>query len=132
MSQQGSVDVVQAIYAAFSRGDIPAILNLIDPQSDLLFEGPSAIPWAGNRHGRDGWTQFFQTVGESMDGVTIAMDTFAAQGERVVAAGRYQGVVKRTGKRIDSPLVHLWTIRNGLVVRCVEMTNTAAEAAACT
>ena len=33
-------------------------------------------------------------------------------------------------KRIDSPLVHLWTIRNAKVVRCQELTDTATEAAA--
>ena len=35
-------------------------------------------------------------------------------------------------KRIDSRLVHLWTIRNAKVVRCQELTDTATEAAACT
>ena len=58
------------------------------------------------------------------------MEPFAVQGDNVVAAGRYQARVKLTGKRIDSPLVHLWTIRNGMVVRCQELTNTATEAAA--
>jgi ketosteroid isomerase-like protein len=59
------------------------------------------------------------------------MEPFAAQDDKVVAAGRYQASIKRTGKRIDSPLVHLWTIENGLVVRCQELTNIPAEAAAC-
>jgi ketosteroid isomerase-like protein len=104
----------------------------LDPQADLQFEGPSAIPWAGNRHGRDGWTTFFQTVGDSLDEITLTIEPFAAQGDRVVASGRYQARVKRTGNRIDSPLAHLWTFRNGMVVRCQELTDTAAEAAACT
>ena len=60
------------------------------------------------------------------------MEPFAAQGDNVVAVGRYRARVKLTGKRIDSLLVHLWTIRNGMVVRCQELTNTAVEAAACT
>ena len=99
---------------------------------DLSYEGPSAIPWAGNWHGREGWGTFFQTLGENLDDIKVTMEPFAAQGDNVVAAGRWQGRVKQTGQRIDSPLVHLWTIRNGLVVRCQEMTNTASEAAACT
>ena len=60
------------------------------------------------------------------------MEPFAVQGDNVVAAGRYQARVKLTGKRIDSPLVHLWIIRNAKVVRCQVLTNTATEAAACT
>ena len=59
------------------------------------------------------------------------MKPFAVQGDHVVFSGRYSARVKSTGKRIDSPLVHLWTLRNGNVVRCHELTNTALEAAAC-
>ena len=111
MSDQPNVALVLSVYDAFRRGDIAAVLNHIDPQAKLIFEGPSAIPWAGNRHGREDWAKFFQTIGENLDEVTVTMEPFAAQGDRVVAAGRYQARVKLTGKRIDSPLVHLWTIR---------------------
>lgn len=130
MSDQANVALVLSVYHEFSRGDIAAVLNHLDPQADLTFEGPPAIPWAGSWHG--GLGKFFQALGDTLDDITLTMEPFAAQGDNVVAAGRYQARVKRTGKRIDSPLVHLWTIRNGMVVRCQELTNTAAEAAACT
>lgn len=132
MSDQANVALVLSVYDAFRRGDIAAVLNHLDPQADLNFEGPSAIPWAGYWHGREGWAKFFQTLGENLDEITLTMEPFAVQGDNVVAAGRYQARVKLTGKRIDSPLVHLWTIRNGMLVGCQELTNTATEAAACT
>jgi len=103
--------------------------------SDELFGRHSRrpIPWSGNRRGHDGWLAFFQAVGQHLDGVTFteAMKPFAVQGDHVVFAGRYGGRVKATGRHIDSPLVHLWTLRSGKVVRCVEMSNTAIEVAAC-
>jgi ketosteroid isomerase-like protein len=132
MSHQDKLALVLSVYDAFRRGDVEAILNRLDPQADLNFEGPSTIPWAGNRHGRQEWAKFFQTVAENLDDITLAMEPFAVQGDNVVAVGRYQARVKRTGMRIDSPLVHLWTVRDGMVVRCQELTNTATEAAACT
>lgn len=132
MDDQTNLALVMSVYDAFSRGDIPAILNCMDVQSELIFEGSSAIPWAGHWRGREGWGRFFQFVGENLEGVTLQkMEPFAVQGDNVVVAGRYQGKVKQTGRRIDSPLVHLWTVRNGKVVRCVELTNTVAEATAC-
>lgn len=132
MSDQANVAVIQGIYDKFSRGDIPGILNQLDPQAELVYEGPAAIPWTGHRRGRDEWARFFQIVGENVDEVRVTMEPFAAQGDNVVAVGRYQARFKATGKRIDSPLVHLWTLRNGLVVRCLEFTDTAAEVAAAT
>jgi len=130
MSEQANLALVQGLYDAFNRGDIAAVLNSIDAEADLEFEGPKAIPWAGNWHGREGWTGFFQAIGGNADEISVDMRPFAAQADRVVSAGRYRARVKRTGQWIDSPLVHLWTIRNGLVVKCVELTNTATEAAA--
>ena len=132
MSDQANVALVLSVYDAFSRGNIAAVLDHLDPLAELNFEGPSAIPWAGDRHGREGWARFYQVLGENLDEIMVKMEPFAAQGEHVVTAGRYQARVKLTGKQIDSPLVHLWTIRNGRVVRCQELTDTATEAAACT
>jgi ketosteroid isomerase-like protein len=131
MREEANVRLILELYDAFSRGDIGAVLNMIDPQADLIFEGPQTIPWAGNWHGRDGWSKFFEAIAGAADETSVTMEPFAAQDDKVVAAGRYQTNVKRTRKRIDSPLVHLWTIKNGLVVKCQELTNTAAEAEAC-
>src|SRR5262249_51722 len=110
MSEQANVRLIRELYDAFSRGDIGAVLDFLDPNADLIFEGTAGIPWAGNRHGRDGWAKFFQVLGENADEIALQMEPFAAQGDNVVTAGRYHSRVKRTGRRIDSPLVHLWTI----------------------
>ena len=75
---------------------------------------------------------FFAPIGETMDEITLTMEPFAAQGDNVVTAGRYQARVKPTGKRVDVPLVHLWTIRNGLVVLYQNLTDTAATMVAYT
>ena len=132
MSEQANVRLIQEIYEAFGRGDIPAVLNALDPQAQLTFEAPGSIPWAGDWQGIEGWTKFFQTLAENADEIALQMQAFAAQENNVVMAGRYQAHVKQTGRRIDSPLVHLWTLRDGKVVKCQEMANTASEAAACT
>ena len=107
MREQANLLLVRELYHAFSRGDVAAVLSFLDPQADLEFEGPPSIPWAGRWHGREGWTQFFQTLAAAAGEITLQMEPFAAQGGNVVTAGRYQAHVKATGKQIDSPLVHL-------------------------
>jgi ketosteroid isomerase-like protein len=133
VSNQNSAALVSSIYDAFLRADVDAILSRLSPDAELVFEAPAEIPWSGTRRGQDGWRAFFHAVAAQLDGVEFveAMTPFAVQDDRVVCVGRYAARVKATGKRIDSPLVHLWTIRNGLVVRCEEFTNTAVELAAC-
>ena len=131
MISSDSVGVVQGIYESFGKGDVTAVLERIATDSELSFEGPREIAWAGTWKGRDGFAQFLRTLAEHLDDIKVTMTPFAADGARVVCAGRYQGRVRSTGAHIDSPLVHLWTVRDGVVVGCVEMTNTAVEVAAC-
>ena len=130
MIEQTNLTAVKRIYDAFGRGDITAILGLMDPQSELIFEGPRSIPWAGTWNGVDGWTRFFAAVGANAEDVTLSMQTFMTHEDRVAAFGRYRARVKSTNKTIDSPLIHLWTLKNGKVTACLEYTNTAAEAMA--
>jgi uncharacterized protein len=132
MSEQANVDLILSVYDAFRRGEIATILNQLDPQVEWNNEGPATIPFAGIHHGREGAAKFFKAIGETMDEVSLHMEPFAAQGDNVVTSGRYQARIKPTGKRIDVPLVHLWTIRNGMVVRYQNLTDTAATAAAYT
>ncbi|HZU26281.1 MAG TPA: nuclear transport factor 2 family protein [Bryobacteraceae bacterium] len=134
MSEQANVSLVLSLYEAFRRGDIPAILNTLDPQVSWKVEGPASIPYSGVTRGLEGPKQFFATIGSTTDQISLDMAPFAAQGDNVVTAGRYQARVIATGRRFDVPLVHLFTIRNGKVVRYVNMSDsgTVAEAYAAT
>ena len=112
----------------------PPSSDLLDPQAELIFEGSPAIPSAGVDAATTVGCGYFQAIGESLDDVVFVqtMKPFAVQGDQIVFHGRYAARVKSTGKIIDSPLVHLWTIRSGKVIGCHELTNTAMEASACT
>lgn len=121
-----NVQILSDLYAAFNRGDIPAVLDLMTPESVLAYEATN-VPWGGNYTGPEGWGRFFQTVAQHLDNPTVKMELFCADGDKVVFAGRYTAQVRSTGKRIDSPLLHLWTLRNGKVIHCLEATNSAAE-----
>lgn len=64
-----NVQTVQEIYAAFGRGDIPAILDRL--ADDVAFDpwagnaGQSAgVPWLLERRGRDGAIEFFEVVAD--------------------------------------------------------------------
>jgi hypothetical protein len=48
-----------------------------------------------------------------------------AEGDQVVVFGRYQGVHRESGERLDAPFVHHWVVRNGQVTRFQQYTDTA-------
>ena len=62
-----NVEVVQETYEAVGRGDIPALLDLLTDDVEWTFQGPSSIPFAGTRRGREGVAEFFSLVGENLE-----------------------------------------------------------------
>ena len=43
----------------------------------------------------------------------------------MVVLGRYRGVAKETGKQLDVPFVHIWTLRGEQAVRFRQFLDTA-------
>jgi ketosteroid isomerase-like protein len=61
MGTQENLQVVKDGYAAFSRGDIPALLALM--AEDVEWQIPGAgLPLAGTYRGHDGVAKFFQKL----------------------------------------------------------------------
>jgi hypothetical protein len=90
MTEPTNLELIAEVYETFQRGDIAGVLNLLHDDAVLDLEGPASIPWAGNWRGRDGWLQFFQALGQNAERITLQMQPFASQGDRVVAVGRYR------------------------------------------
>ena len=108
-----NVDTVHAVYEAFGRGDVPAILErLADDVVWDVWDSPSAaqqaVPYLAPRRGKDGVAEFFASL------AALEFDEFAPlsflEGEGQVAARiRIDVTVKATGKRIIDEEIHLWT-----------------------
>jgi len=50
---------------------------------------------------------------------------FLDAGEEVVVLGRYRGAAKQTGKTLDVPFVHVWSLRDGKAWRFRQFLDTA-------
>jgi uncharacterized protein len=61
----GNIETVQQIYAAFERGDIPAILGHLDENVEwgYAITPVAAVPGLQPRHGRDQVPKFFDALG---------------------------------------------------------------------
>lgn len=127
MSEAGNTQIVQDAYAAFQRGDVNAILAVMDEnvewQGAVGTEG--VLPQGGVRRGRAGVAEFFALVNEHTAFEQFEPREFVAQGDVVVATGHYRATMKRSGGKVDSDWVMLFTIRDGRVVRFREFTDSA-------
>src|SRR4051794_27439494 len=127
MSDQNNVDVVQQAYAAFGRGDIPAVLSFLTDDVEWGLPGPSLIPWAGTRHGHEGVAEFFSLLGETLEFEQFEPREFVGQGDTVVVLGYERDLVKPTGRTFEQEWAHVYTLRNGKIAKGRFFEDTAAQ-----
>jgi ketosteroid isomerase-like protein len=128
MSEQANTALVQALYAGFNSGDIQSILAKIDQQAEWVDYGPAKVPYFGDFTGRI--ADFFKAIGETTIGGSVAIDRYIASGDIVVTQGRYTATVRTTGSKIDAPIAHVFTLRDGKVTSWKGYGDTAAVLAA--
>lgn len=128
MAQQPNTVLIQQMYDAFNSGDIQTLLANAAPNAECIDYGPPSVPYFGNFTGRI--TDFFKAIGESTSEGHVAVEQFVESGDTVVALGRYTARVRDNGVRIDEPIVHVFTVRDGKVTSWKGFGDSAAVAAA--
>jgi ketosteroid isomerase-like protein len=108
-----NIATVRAVYEAFERQDLEALLNLTDP--NCVVTQDSTLPWGGEFVGHEGVTNFaFLLIGTISSTLTIE-EIFEADG-KVIQYGRTAGIVIANGNSFDIPEVHVWTIKDDKVI----------------
>ena len=120
-----NLEIVKRSYRAFGRGDMDAVLA--DMDEGIEWQQAQGLPHGGTYRGisevrrnvfdpldRDWWSEFSAEPDELLDA-----------GDEIVALGRYRGVAKETGKVLDVPFVHVWSLRDGKAWRFRQFLDTA-------
>ncbi|WP_433026429.1 nuclear transport factor 2 family protein [Actinomycetospora sp. CA-053990] len=120
--------IARAVYDAFGRGDIPAVLEHFDPE---LVWVESTAPNAGTFHGPQGVVDgVFVPIGNAWEVFLVEPERVVAQGELVVAVGTYRGTSRATGKSMAARFAHVWQMRDGRLVHFEQIADTESFNAA--
>jgi len=115
MSEQ-NVEFVKGVYGAFSRGDVPAVLEAF--ADDVEWFEAEGMPYGGlYRSGEAVLQNVFGPIAADVEGFAVTPEEYIASGATVAAIVRYTGTGKATGKALDEPAVHVWEIRDGKLAR---------------
>ena len=132
MGEQQNTEIVRQAYAAFGRGDIPALLDLLDNDIEwhAVIGAAPHVPTSGRRRGKQAVAEFFRVLSETIEFSRFEPREFIAQGDQVVILGSYEGRAKATGRTFAEEWAMVDTFRNGRIVRFREYVNAAALNAA--
>jgi ketosteroid isomerase-like protein len=115
-STQHSSDLatIQEAYRAFARGDIPAVLAVLDPQ--VAWTEAAGSAYAGTHVGHDAVLQnVFAALGTDWETFLPTPTEFFDCGSAVVVLGRFDGVHRATGRAMTSRFAHVYRLTDGRV-----------------
>lgn len=122
-----NLEIVQAGLDAFGSGDIPAVLDMCSDNVEVVFTGPSTIPFAGRWTGKARVAEYFRQIGESVDVTKWQPTHHVATGDRVVSLGLMSMRAKATGKTVvDTPWALDIRVGNGKITGWQVYADTAA------
>ena|SRR5687768_7604368 len=124
MSTESNIQIVQKAYADFGRGDVPAILEVLDENVEWI--SPGKLPESGTWRGHAGVLKFFQLVGANWDFQAFEPRDFIASGDQVAAVGSYTATSRGTGRQASAQWVMVWKFRGGKVTNFQEYTDTGS------
>jgi uncharacterized protein len=111
-----NIEFVKGLYAAFRRGDVPAVLAGF--ADDIELHEAEGMPYGGLYRGGEAVLQnVFGPIATDVEGFAVMPEEFVGSGDAVAVVGRYTGIGKVTGKTLDVPVVHVWDIRDGKLTR---------------
>ncbi len=127
-----NIDIIRGMYDSFARGDVPSVLEAMDPAIEWNeaenfpyadgnpYVGPTAVVEGVFKRLGDEWENWSITTGEVLE----------AANDAVVVLGRYRAKYKKTAGPLDAQFAHVWWLRNGKVVKFQQFTDTEQVAKA--
>jgi ketosteroid isomerase-like protein len=129
-----ALETVQRIYAAFSQGDIPTILDALD--EEVRWEAwesnhaqAAGVPWLRGGSGKAAAAAFFGVVSEFKFQDFQVLGMMASENQ--VAVEVLVDAIVPGGKRLRDEEMHLWNVNDaGKVIRFRHYADTAKHIAA--
>ncbi|MDH5176281.1 MAG: nuclear transport factor 2 family protein [Gammaproteobacteria bacterium] len=117
-------ELVQKMYAGFASGDIAAVTSVF--AADIAWTEADGFPLAGTYIGPHAVVEgVFMRLGEFSDNWGVVVDRLVADGDTVVATGKYTWNNKKSGKPCEVRMAHVWTFADGKAISFLQHVDTA-------
>ncbi len=126
-STGSTASAVLAFYEAVAAGDLPAALNRLG--GDVTWHEAPGMPYEGPGpyHGAQQVAEHvLARITADIDGLTLANREVIELGSTVAVLGSYSGTAARSGRPLDLPYLHVWTVIDGRITEFRQYTDTTA------
>ena len=115
-----NIQVIKDCYQAFSRGDLPFILERVAPvrfeRWGVVANAKWRAPWHQEANSRPDVAKYFEAVLGTMEPLRFEPSLFAAAGDYVYATVHMEYKVRANGRILVMDVVHRFKLLDGLIV----------------
>lgn len=116
-AERENVDQIRRMYESIRDGDYAAFQAFLAEDVELEMAGPPECPIAGRWKGRDQVLEATARNYGQLEDQRPEVTSVLAQGDTVAVMGRERGRIRATGREYELPWMHLFTLREGQIVR---------------
>ncbi|MBU2677742.1 MAG: nuclear transport factor 2 family protein [Gammaproteobacteria bacterium] len=117
-------EIIQGLYESFASGDVAAVTAAFD--DDIAWTEADGFPLAGTYIGAQAVVEnVFMRLGDFSDNWGVVVDRLVADGDTVVADGKYTWNHKKSGEPCEARMAHIWTLADGKVTTFLQHVDTA-------
>ncbi len=122
MEDGSNRQIVETIYAAFSKGDIETVLEQFADEGTWTYMMPDgSVPFAGTFAGKSRIGEWFRLFGSNVKTTNFQLNRLLVDGnDLVVALGHEDGTIIESEKKYSTDWVHIFHMKGEKVVKFVE------------
>jgi ketosteroid isomerase-like protein len=116
--------IIQGLYQNFESGDIEAVTAAF--ADNIEWTEADGFPLAGTYTGPQSVVEnVFMRLGEFSENWGVAINRYIADGDTVVADGKYTWNHKETGEPCEVRMAHVWTLADGKAISFLQHVDSA-------
>lgn len=110
-------DRLRTAYEGFGRGDIQAVLSVMDPE--IEWDATDALAHTGLYQGHEGVTEYIHSLAGVWEEFTLNPEQFTESGDgaHVMVLGNVKGKLAATGQDVEARFAHVLQLDDGQVTR---------------
>ena len=122
------VQLIQDLYAAFGRGDVPCILDACSDDVVWTQVGPQGMDYAGTFKGKEGVGRWFGMVAANDVIREFEPREFFGGDDHCTVIGWERTADAKTGKEFTSDWLHNFQVKHGKITRWIGAFDSDARA----
>ena len=123
-TQVTNKEIIEGLYRSFASGDVPAVIAKF--ADDISWTEADGFPLAGTYIGPQAVVDnVFMRLGEFSNDGGVVVSRLVADGDTVIADGKYTWNHKQSGEPCEVRMAHVWTLADGRATNFLQHVDTA-------